>query len=138
VKTRSAKSKGRRLQNQVREDLICALGIHPKLIRCALMGENGADIKDVSGKLPIAIECKNTESLSIWGALAQAEANCDDGLTPCLVFKRNKSKTYAAIPWEYFLALLRSSESPLEAITHNDIVVANYDPGQIISDPTWR
>lgn len=106
MKTASCKAKGRVLQNLVREDLIAALGLDPKLIRCALMGEGGVDIKDVSGKLPIAIECKNVEKLNIHDALLQAAKNTVDGLQACVVFKRNKSKVYAAIEWQFLLFLL--------------------------------
>jgi hypothetical protein len=70
------------------------------------MGEGGVDIKDVSGKLPVAIECKNVERLDIYKALEQAEANASDVGVPCVVFKRNGTETYAALPWEDLLTLL--------------------------------
>ena len=46
MKTRSAKSKGRRLQNQVKELLLEAFTeLEPDDIRTAIMGETGEDIK---------------------------------------------------------------------------------------------
>ena len=46
MKTRSAKSKGRRLQNQVKELLLEAFTeLEPDDIRTAIMGETGDDIK---------------------------------------------------------------------------------------------
>ena len=46
MKTRSAKSKGRRLQNQVKELLLEAFTeLEPDDIRTAIMGETAEDIK---------------------------------------------------------------------------------------------
>ena len=51
------------------------------------------------------IQIENQEALNIWKSLEQAENNCE-GLTPLLIFKRNKSKIYAALEIEDFLNLL--------------------------------
>ena len=72
------------------------------------MGEHGLDIQLSAAarkKFPFAVECKNQESLNVWKSLEQAESNCE-GLTPLLVFKRNKSKIYAALEISDFLKLL--------------------------------
>lgn len=104
------------MQSKVREDLIRVLNLDPKLIRCALMGESGVDIKDVSDQLPISIECKNVEKLNIHSALKQAEENCESGKKPCVVFKRNNSSTYAVVPWSYLLDLLKGVQNGSECI----------------------
>jgi len=72
------------------------------------MGEHGMDVQlspSARKKFPFAIECKNQEALNIWKSLEQAENNCE-GLTPLLIFKRNKSKIYAALEITDFLDLL--------------------------------
>lgn len=109
MKTSSKKGKGRRLQNYVVEKL---LFLFPDLeeddIKSAIMGETGEDIKlsPAARKLiPYSFECKNQERLSIWQALGQAEENCR-GFDPILVFKRNRSKTYACIDFELLLKLI--------------------------------
>ena len=109
---RSRKSKGRRLQNKVRDTLyenFKSRGLEQDDIRSAIMGESGEDIKlsPAARKLiPYSIECKNQEKLNIWEALSQAEENSGVS-TPVLIFKRNRSKTYAVLPIEEFINLIK-------------------------------
>ncbi len=75
------------------------------------MGESGEDIKlsPAAQKLiKCSFECKNQEKLQIWKSLEQAEENCNDR-EPVLVFKRNHSKTYAVINFNYFLKLIEGN-----------------------------
>ena len=51
------------------------------------------------------MECKNQEKLNIWGALEQAEENSGDH-APLVIFKRNRSKTYAVLEFDKLLELL--------------------------------
>ena len=75
MKTRSAKSKGRRLQNQIKELLLETFNeLEPDDIRSAIMGETGEN----SGDYP-----------------------------PVLIFKRNRSKTYAVLELEDFIDLIK-------------------------------
>jgi len=106
----SAKAKGRRLQDLVRNDILEAF---PQLeeddVGVAIMGESGEDIhlSPVARRLiPASIECKNQERFSIWAALKQAEANAS-GRPPLVVFKRNHSEVYAALRWQDLLILLQ-------------------------------
>jgi hypothetical protein len=110
MKTRSAKNKGKRLQNTVREVLLEAFkSLEPDDIRSAIMGDSGEDIQlsPAARKIiPYSIECKNQEKLNIWSALEQAEDNSKE-FTPVLIFKRNRSKTYAVIEFKEFIELIR-------------------------------
>ena len=110
MKTRSAKSKGRRLQNKIKEILLEAFTeLEPDDIKSAIMGDSGEDIQlsPAARKLiPYSIECKNQEKLNIWGALEQAEKNSGDS-NPVLIFKRNRSKTYAVLEIEDFINLIK-------------------------------
>ena len=114
MKTRSAKNKGRRLQNEVRDNLrgrFVKYGIEDDDIKSAIMGESGIDLKlsPAARKLfPYSAECKNQEALSIWSALKQAENNAREDTTPVLFFKRNHSKTYAVVELDHFLDLVES------------------------------
>ena len=70
-------------------------------------GANGEDIilsPKARAKMPYSIEVKNQERLSIWQALKQSESNAGD-YTPLLIFKRNRSKTYAVVDLDFFMLL---------------------------------
>lgn len=41
----------------------------------------------------------------MWSCLEQARSNTPAGATPCLIFSRNRSPTYAVVPWEVLLGL---------------------------------
>lgn len=109
MKTRSAKSKGRRLQNQVKELLLEAFTeLEPDDIRTAIMGETGEDIKlspAARREIPFSFECKNQEKINIWSSLEQAEENSGDS-KPVLIFKRNRSKTYAVLEIDDFIDII--------------------------------
>lgn len=120
MKTSSAKAKGRKLQNHVK----CALlgkevwkdlgstrigKLTEDDVRCALMGECGVDIKlSARGRsyFPFAVECKNTETASVWQWIAQAEANSIDETIPLVVFSRNRSKVYCVIEFDKLMELV--------------------------------
>ena len=111
MKTRSAKNKGKRLQNKVRDILLETFkeNLEPDDIKSAIMGDSGEDIQlsPAARKLiPYSIECKNQEKLNIWGALEQAEKNSGDS-KPVLIFKRNRSKTYVVLEIEDFIDLIK-------------------------------
>ena len=114
MKSRSAKNKGKRLQNNIRDLLLETFNqLEPDDIKSAIMGESGEDIKlsPAARKLiPYSFECKNQEALNIWSSLEQAETNAGD-YDPVLIFKRNRSKTYAVINIEKFIELINESNS---------------------------
>ena len=118
MKIKSAKAKGRNLQNYVRDELrkvfVDSWTKVPKLeyddIKSQTMGMGGEDIvlSPIAKKLiPYSFECKNTERLNLWGSLEQCKDNCEDR-DPVLIFKKNRSKTYAVIEFETLIKLIRS------------------------------
>ena len=115
MKSRSAKNKGKRLQNSFRDLLLETFKqLEPDDIRSAIMGESGEDIKlsPAARKLiPYSFECKNQEKLNIWDSLSQAEENAGN-YDPVLIFKRNRSKTYAVINIEKFIELINENSKP--------------------------
>ena len=82
MKTSSAKAKGRRLQQKVRDLLLETFTeLEPDDIRSTSMGVSGEDLQlsPAARKLiPFAIECKNQEKLNVWDSLKQAEENSGD------------------------------------------------------------
>ena len=109
MKPRSAKNKGKRLQNKIRDLLLEKFDIlEPDDVRSITMGDSGEDIllSPAARKLfPFSVECKNQEKLNIWSSLEQAEINSDKHI-PLVVFKRNRSKTYAVLEFDKLLELL--------------------------------
>lgn len=109
MKTSSAKAKGRRLQNEIREKILATFpDLEPDDVKCAMMSESGEDVKlspAARRRLPFSIEAKNVERLNIWQALDQAEKN-GGPYDPLLIFRRNRSQTYAAVPLDVLLKLL--------------------------------
>ena len=107
MKPRSAKNKGVRLQNWVRDQI---LETFPKLtsddVRPAIMGQSGMDINlssEAQQIFPWAVECKNTERVRVWDAFDQAEENCPEGLNPLVIIKRNGSAPLAVLDAEFLL-----------------------------------
>ena len=116
MKTSSAKSKGRRLQQWVRDQI---LETFPSLtqydVRSTSMGAGGVDVQLSTAALracPFAIECKNVESLNVWKAFEQAESNAGD-YEPLLVIKRNGKAPLAVIDAEWLLERIGKLNQPL-------------------------
>ena len=112
MKAKSAKAKGRKLQNLVVKELRKA---YPELddddIKGQIMGMSGEDVvlSPLAKRLiGLSFECKNQEKLNLWDSLLQAENNSQKR-TPVLVFKRNRSSIYAAIPFEFLIKLLSTN-----------------------------
>ena len=109
MKPRSAKNKGKRLQNKVRDLILEKFNqLEPDDVRSVTMGDSGEDIllSPAARKLfPFSTECKNQEKINIWSSLEQAETNSGNH-TPIVIFKRNRSKTYVALEFEKLLELL--------------------------------
>jgi len=112
MKPRSAKNKGKRLQNKVRDIILEKFDkLEPDDVRSITMGDSGEDIllSPAARRLfPFSVECKNQEALNIWSSLEQAENNSGKH-TPLVIFKRNRSKTYAVLEFEELLKLLNES-----------------------------
>ena len=110
MSAKSAKAKGRRLQNLTRDLLREAFSsLEEDDIKSQTMGMPGEDIvlSPAARKIiKYSFECKNKERLDLWKSLEQAEENSEDR-SPVLVIKRNRSKTYAVIELDCFIALIK-------------------------------
>ena len=107
MKTQSAKAKGRRFQQWVRNLLIEELSVQPEDIEARSMGAGGEDLimaRAAREKFPYSIECKNQESLNVWKSYQQAESNSGDH-EPILFIKRNNQKPLVVVDAEYFVRL---------------------------------
>lgn len=113
MKTQSAKAKGRRLQQWVRDQLIESLDIHPEDIESRSMGSQGEDLimaRAAREKFPFSIECKNAEKLNVWEAYEQAKAN-KGNYEPLVVMKKNGKKPLVVIDADYFIKLFRGEKN---------------------------
>ena len=117
MKPKSAKAKGRALQNLVR-DKLRSIFVHttrmPRLeeddIKSQTMGMSGEDIvlsPKAREMIPYCFECKNVERLQFWKTVEQVEANTKRDNIPAIVMKKNRKKPYVAIPLDHFITILK-------------------------------
>ena len=108
LKARSAKNKGKRLENILRDKLI---ELYPKLsndISSQIMGMTGEDIvltPHARKKLPFSFECKNVEKLNVWKSFKQCESNAGES-TPILVIKRNRENPKIVMDLDQWLEII--------------------------------
>ena len=98
MKTSSAKAKGRRFQQWVRDQLIESLNVHPEDVESRSMGAGGEDLimaRAAREKFPYSIECKNQEALNVWKSYEQ----------PVVFIKRNNQKPLVVVDAEYFIRI---------------------------------
>lgn len=111
MKINSAKSKGRRFQQEVRDKLLeVGIELEKDDIRSASMGAPGEDIlfsPAARKQFPFSVECKNVEKLSIWSCIDQSRANTPDGCTPVVAFTRNREVAQIALPLDKFLEIYK-------------------------------
>lgn len=110
MKTRTAKAKGRRLQNWTRDKL---RALFPSLedgdIESRPMGQAGTDVilsPAAFNKFPFSVECKNQEAAkTIYKWYEQAAADNKDG-EPLVIMKRNNQRVLAVMDADILLSLL--------------------------------
>lgn len=108
MKPSSAKNKGRKLQQWVRDCILkhFKTKLEPDDVKSTSMGAGGEDVQlsPAARKLfPYAIECKNVERVNIWQSYAQA--NTHGKHEPLLIVKKNHHKPLAIVDAEYFVKL---------------------------------
>lgn len=118
MKPQSAKAKGRRFQQEVRDAILAAFpGLEPDDVRSTSMGASGADLllSPAARRLfPFHVECKNVEALNFWQAYAQATAGNEarrGETAPLLVARRNRTPPLVVLALDDFLALVARGAS---------------------------
>lgn len=112
MKTSSAKAKGRRLQQWVRDKIIETFNLSQEDVRSAIMGETGEDIKLSKRGLsvfPFIVECKNQEGFTkVYNSYNQAVSHNKDALgTPLVVIKSNRKEPLAVLSFEDFIRIIK-------------------------------
>lgn len=110
MKTQSAKQKGRKLQQYVRDKFIELLKPHggePEDVKSTSMGAGGEDVQlspFARNFLPVSVECKSHKSMAVYKLYDQAVEN-SGVYEPLLVIKVNNRKPLAVIDFDYYLDL---------------------------------
>jgi len=113
ISVKSAKAKGRRLQNWVAEHISDITGIpwgKDELIEGREMSQKGVDVK-LYGKakdmFPYSIECKSQETWSIPDWIKQTKSNQIEGTDWLLFCKRSREKPIVILDAEVFFELYK-------------------------------
>jgi hypothetical protein len=114
ILTSSAKSKGRRCQDKVRDALRklgTEFGVDPLDISAAIMGTSGCDIlfAGTARKMfNLAIECKAVEALNVFTTFVNHFRTYESSpATKLLVHTKNRSLTLVTMRFEDFLDMYR-------------------------------
>lgn len=110
MKPQSAKAKGRRLQQQVR-DMILELfpELKPDDVRSTAMGQGGEDVQLSTAArelLPFQIECKNKREVAVINWLKQAATHGES--VPIVIAKQNHSDPVVVIDALTFFKWVRT------------------------------
>jgi hypothetical protein len=111
ISTQSAKAKGRRHQQWVRDKI---LALWPKKlqaddVRSTSMGANGEDVQlsPAARRLfPYSVECKAFKSFAIYKVMDQASENCPKGAEPIAIIKADRRKPLAVVDADHFFQII--------------------------------
>ena len=108
ISIRARKSKGRRLQNYIRDVFrsIFKETLEEGDVESRQMGGAGTDVvlSPLAKKLiPFDIECKNVEKFNINSTIKQAKDNSKEGRIPLIVFTKNQDEVYVGLTLLDFL-----------------------------------
>lgn len=116
MKTSSCKAKGRNLQYWAAEQLAGVLGIEFNQqddlcpVHSREMGQSGKDVyirdKALVEKFPFSVECKNTETISLYSYIEQAKRNTTPDTSWLVIHKKNKSKPVVIMDGEVFFKMV--------------------------------
>lgn len=109
IKTSSAKQKGRKLQQSVRDAILSSFPtLEPDDVRSCAMGSGGEDLQlsPAAARLfPFSVECKARAAIAlVYDALAQAATQNDR--TPVAVIKADRKRPLVVLDLDHFLALV--------------------------------
>ena len=110
MKTTSAKAKGRKLQQHVRDLILDTFPrLEPDDVKSTSMGAGGEDIQlspEARRVFPFSVECKSRETISPYAWWEQAKANAG-GHYPLLVIKQNRSKPLVVLDLDTFMEIIK-------------------------------
>ncbi|RTL05383.1 hypothetical protein EKK58_08275 [Candidatus Dependentiae bacterium] len=111
MKASSAKQKGRKLQQDVKDKILKAFPtLEEDDVKSTSMGAPGEDVQlsPAARRLfPYSVECKSRTSIAVYAWYQQAKANAPKGSTPLLVIKQNHSKPLVLVDLDTFMGLVK-------------------------------
>jgi hypothetical protein len=127
ISVRAAKSKGRKLQNFVRDVFrdIFRDRLEAEDIESRQMGGAGVDVilTPASKKLiPFDIECKNQERFNLNEAMKQAVDNSKNGRIPLVVFSKNQDDVYISMKFIDFVNTIYPDWKPSVKINKKSVI----------------
>ena len=114
MKPRSAKNKGKRLENRIGQDIADLLGVKfgpRRSVRRAFPGERGTDIvimPPYREEFPFSVECKNQERWNVPQYIDQARYNKLPDTHWLVVMCKNHAEPVVVMDWQVFLDLYRA------------------------------
>lgn len=107
MKPQSAKAKGRKLQQFVRDQLIERLQLQPDDVKSTSMGAGGEDIQlspFARLRFPHSIECKNRSKIAVYEYYNQAKENAGSH-SPLVVIKQDRSEPLVILSLDDYLKI---------------------------------
>jgi len=113
ISTASRKSKGRALQQLVRDAVLETYdSLEPDDCKSTAMGQGGEDVQlsPAARKLfPYSVECKRHRAFAVYGPYEQAKANAG-GYQPLLVIQGDRKKPLAILDFNHFMELTKHAK----------------------------
>ena len=110
MKTSSAKAKGRKLQQFIRDEILVYYPeLTPDDVRSTSMGNGGEDVQlspKARAVFPFSVEAKSLARIACFRYYEQACANAKKG-EPIVVMKENGSKPLVLMDFRAFMNLLK-------------------------------
>lgn len=111
IQPKSAKAKGRKLQQHVRDRLLEVFDLANDDVRSTSMGANGEDILLSSYariRIPFSFECKSRNRIALYQDYWQALDN-SGGHMPAVVIKQNNAEPLVVLNFEHFLKIVKEA-----------------------------
>lgn len=105
ISKKHRKTKGQRGEREIVE---MSKRVWPSIRRNFGSGSQGGS--DFTGTPGYALEGKWQEKCTIWPWIEQCHEAASPTETPVVVFRRSRSRWYACLPYEDFLALVEASQ----------------------------
>lgn len=114
INVASAKAKGRRLQQYVRDAILSRwTDLEPDDVKSTPMGVGGEDVQLsplARRQVKLSIECKARKTIPVYGWYSQAKENAPKGTEPILVIKQDRKKPLAVVDFDHYLNLKEKQE----------------------------
>jgi len=112
MKSSSAKAKGRRHQQWVRDNILALFPkrLLPDDVRSTSMGAGGEDIQLSPAARRLfnySVECKSFKNFAVYKIMDQAIENCPKGSEPLAIIKGDRQRPLAVVDAEHFFKLIK-------------------------------